>query len=152
MTRKNTLSKAEKARRQAAADALFNRPTEEKKEKRLSNQDVKMMESGLSDDDYRAFTAAHGFEYLQTFNQWKNNGYQIKAGSKAKKILLFTRTASGNWKEKAYYYFTFEQVQKRQNPEPLNIDEVSARYDWRTCPKEIWNRLNEEQRLALMPF
>lgn len=161
MTKRNTLSKAEKARREAAADKLFNRPIEKKESENrtLTNRELKIFDSGLTAEEYEAFQNEHGFEYLQTFNQWKENGYRIKAGSKATKIELHSWTSGGYHKLKAYYYFTFNQVEKREEaakpeakPEPLTFDEIKAAYTLDSIPDEVFNSLTVSQQMEFLPF
>lgn len=157
MTKRNTLSKAEKARRESAADKLFNRPVEKKESENrtLTNRELKIFDSGLTAEEYEAFQNEHGFEYLQTFNQWKEHGYRIKAGSKATKIELHSWTASGYHKLKAYYYFTFNQVEKREEaakPEALTFDEIKAAYTIDNIPDEVFNSLTVSQQMEFLPF
>lgn len=180
MTRKNTISKEEKARRQAAADKLFNRApekAEEKKPAHISNLEYKIMESGISEEAWNAFEKKHGFLYLQTFKQWQNNGYRVKKGSKAKRIELYG-VSNGRWSKKAYYYFTFEQVEKREEKAAVSIPEAKQtakkttkkavkkaekpdskpteqkpeQWTFETIPMEIFHRLPKEAQEALLPF
>ena len=144
---RKTMSKKAKAEFEQKVAETFNRKPEGKKaEDRISNHDLKVMESGLTTKKYEAFTKKHGFEYLQTFASWKKNGYSIKAGSKGKKLELYSKTASGNWSLKTYYYFTFEQVEVRENPIKKTIKTLAD------YTKEEFEKLTEEQKLALMPF
>ena len=177
MTRKNTLSKEEKARRQAAADKLFNRvpeKAEEKKPSHITNLEYKIMESGISEEAWNAFEKKHGFLYLQTFKQWQNNGYKVKKGAKAKRIELYG-ISNGRWSKKGYYYFTFEQVEKREEKAAVSEAKQTAkkitkktikkaekpenkpteqpeRWTLETIPADIFARLPQEVQEALLPF
>lgn len=140
MTKK--VSKKAKAEMEKKVAETFGRKAEtEKKVDRISNKELKVLESGLTQKKYEAFTKKHGFEYFQTFGTWKKCGYSIKKGMKGKPLQMYTKTASGNWTTKTYYYFTFEQVEIRE--EKKSLKEYS---------KEEFEALSMSEKLALMPF
>lgn len=145
MTKK--VSKKVKEEMEKKVAETFKREAKtEKKADRLTNKELKVLESGLTAKKYESFTKKHGFEYFQTFGAWKKNGYSIKKGSKGKALEMYTKTASGNWTTKTYYYFTFEQVeikeQKAEKPSKSLKDYSKAEFE----------ALDMEQKMALMPF
>lgn len=145
MTKK--LSKKAKAEMEKKVAETFGREAKtEKKADRLTNHEVKVEASGLTSKKYEAFTKKNGFEYLQTFASWKKAGYSIKKGAKGKALEMYTKTASGNWTLKTYYYFTFEQVEVRENPVKKVVKTL------KDYTKEEFDRLTDDAKMALMPF
>lgn len=151
MTKK--VSKKAKQEFEKKVAETFGRATEKKQADRLTNHEVKIEASGLTSKKYEAFTKKHGFEYLQTFTGWKKAGYSIKKGAKGKALEMYTKTASGNWALKTYYYFDFTQVKSVEEvlKEAVKASSEATKtfFDYTT---EQFLNLTEAQQEALLPF